>query len=154
MKNYLAKRLLWMIPILIGISFFAFVLINLSPSDPAEVALRVNEVTPTPEVIAEMRAQLGLDKPFMTRYVTWLGNAVRGDFGKSYVNNRLVGEEIAINPLDVRQEYIERMQELTNLMHQALSACGVEYVRLTTDQDLLLNLRAFLTRRMSGAARK
>lgn len=95
MKQYIVKRLLWMVPILIGISFFAFILINLSPSDPAEVALRVNEVTPTPEVIAEMRQQLGLDKPFMTRYVTWLGNAVRGDFGKSYVNNRLVGEEIA-----------------------------------------------------------
>jgi nickel transport system permease protein len=95
MKQHIVKRLLWTIPILIGISLFAFVLINLSPSDPAEVAIRVNEVTPTPENIAQMRRQLGLDDPFATRYLTWLGNAVQGDFGKSYVNNKRVGEEIA-----------------------------------------------------------
>ncbi|KNZ41140.1 nickel/cobalt ABC transporter permease [Acetobacterium bakii] len=95
MKNYIVKRLLWMIPILIGISFFAFILINMSPSDPAEVAIRVNEVTPTAENIAQMREQLGLDDPFMTRYLTWLGNALHGDFGNSYANNKPVGEEIA-----------------------------------------------------------
>ena len=69
MGSYLFRRLLNLIPILIGISFLSFVLINLSPSDPAEVAVRVNEVTPTEEVLAETRAKLGLDKPFLTRYV-------------------------------------------------------------------------------------
>ena len=62
MGSYLFRRLLNLIPILIGISFLSFVLINLSPSDPAEVAVRVNEVTPTEEVLAETRAKLGLDK--------------------------------------------------------------------------------------------
>ncbi|MFR1302526.1 hypothetical protein [Eubacterium callanderi] len=65
MKNYIIKRILWMIPILIGISFFAFILINLSPSDPAEVALRVNEVVPTEQNIADMREKLGLDEPLL-----------------------------------------------------------------------------------------
>ena len=55
MGSYLFRRLLNLIPILIGISFLSFVLINLSPSDPAEVAVRVNEVTPTEEVLAETR---------------------------------------------------------------------------------------------------
>ncbi|MEA4805682.1 nickel/cobalt ABC transporter permease [Acetobacterium wieringae] len=95
MKQYFVKRLLWMIPILIGISFFAFILINLSPSDPAEVAIRVNEITPTAENVAQMREQLGLDDPFLTRYATWLGNALQGDFGHSYVNNKPVAQEIA-----------------------------------------------------------
>jgi len=95
MKQYIVKRLLWTIPILIGISFFAFILINLSPSDPAEVAIRVNEITPTAENVAQMREQLGLDDPFMTRYLSWLGNALQGDFGNSYVNNKPVAEEIA-----------------------------------------------------------
>lgn len=95
MKQYFVKRLLWMIPILIGISFFAFILINLSPSDPAEVAIRVNEITPTAENVAQMREQLGLDDPFLTRYATWLGNALQGDFGHSYVNNKQVAQEIA-----------------------------------------------------------
>lgn len=95
MKNYIIKRILWMIPILIGISLFAFILINLSPSDPAEVALRVNEVVPTEQNIADMREKLGLDEPFLTRYFHWVGNALQGDFGNSYANNKPVGAEIA-----------------------------------------------------------
>lgn len=95
MKNYLAKRLLSIIPILIGISFLSFIIINLSPSDPAEVALRVNEITPTEEAIAGMREELGLDKPFLERYTTWLNDCINGDFGNSYVNKKPVGEEIA-----------------------------------------------------------
>ena len=69
-------------------------LINLSPSDPAEVAVRVNEVTPTEEVLAETRAKLGLDKPFLTRYVAWLNNSLHGDFGNRYVDDKPVLGEI------------------------------------------------------------
>ena len=50
------------------ISFIAFILLELAPSDPAEVALRVNEIVPTPEAIEGMRHELGLDKLFFTRY--------------------------------------------------------------------------------------
>lgn len=94
MKNYIRKRIFSIIPILIGISFLSFIIINLSPSDPAEVALRANEVVPINEAIHEMRDQLGLDKPFFERYTIWLGNSIKGDFGKSYVNNKPVVEEI------------------------------------------------------------
>ena len=55
MKNFITKRLLSMIPILLGISFLSFIIINLSPSDPAEVALRVNEIVPTEAAIEGMR---------------------------------------------------------------------------------------------------
>ena len=51
MKKYIIKRLLLAIPMIFAISFIAFILINLIPSDPAEVALRVNEIVPTPEAI-------------------------------------------------------------------------------------------------------
>ena len=56
-------------------------------SDPAEVALRVRQ-TPiiTPEAIAEVRKELGLDQPFLVRYVAWLMNCLQGDFGVSYTN--------------------------------------------------------------------
>ena len=94
MGSYLFRRLLNLIPILIGISFLSFVLINLSPSDPAEVAVRVNEVTPTEEVLAETRAKLGLEKPFLTRYVAWLNNSLHGDFGNRYVDDKPVLGEI------------------------------------------------------------
>lgn len=65
MKRYITKRIISIIPLLIGISFLAFILINLSESDQAEVALRVNEITPTETAVAEMREELGLDKPFL-----------------------------------------------------------------------------------------
>ena len=94
MKKYIIKRLLSIIPLLIGISFLAFTLMNLSQSDPAEVALRINEVTPTDEAIAEMRNELGLDKSFIERYATWMINIVQGDFGNSFINNKPVIDEM------------------------------------------------------------
>ena len=64
MRQYIIRRLLATIPLLFVISFFCFIFINLIPSDPAEVALRVRQ-TPviTPEAIAQVRAELGLDRP-------------------------------------------------------------------------------------------
>ncbi|WP_026477495.1 nickel/cobalt ABC transporter permease [Alkaliphilus transvaalensis] len=94
MRNYIIRRILLIIPILIGISFISFLLINLNPSDPAEVALRVNEIVPTDEAVTAMREELGLDKPFFQRYIIWLGNSLRLDFGNSYVNNKPVSGEI------------------------------------------------------------
>lgn len=95
MGNYMIKRLLSMIPILLGISFLSFILINLSPSDPAEVALRVNEITPTEAAVAEMRTELGLDKSFIERYAAWVLDSLQGDFGNSYITNKPVISEMS-----------------------------------------------------------
>ena len=95
MKRYILQRFLAIVPILIGISFFAFFLINIGPSDPAEVALRVNETVATPEAIATMRRELGLDKPFFIRYGTWLLNSLQGDFGNSYITKQPVLNEMS-----------------------------------------------------------
>lgn len=96
MKKYIIKRVLLAIPMLLAISFVAFLLINSMPSDPAEVALRVNEIIPTEEAIESMRNELGLNKPFLVRYINWLGDCLRLDFGVSYINtNRTVLEEIS-----------------------------------------------------------
>lgn len=95
MKKYVTRRVLLAIPMLFAISFIAFILINLMPSDPAEVALRVNEIIPTEEAIASMREQLGLNEPFFIRYFNWLGDCLKLDFGVSYTNtNRKVLDEI------------------------------------------------------------
>lgn len=95
MKRYILQRFLAIVPILIGISFFAFFLINIGPSDPAEVALRVNETVATPEAIATMRRELGLDKPFFIRYGTWLLDSLQGDFGNSYITKQPVLNEMS-----------------------------------------------------------
>lgn len=84
------------IPLLIAISFACFLFINLIPSNPAEVALRVQQ-TPiiTEEVIKAMEERLGLNKPFLVRYLDWIIGCLRGEFGISYVNpKRTVAGEI------------------------------------------------------------
>lgn len=92
MKHYVIKRILSAIPLLICISFVCFCFINLIPSDPAEVALRVRQVPViTEEAVQEVRSELGLDKPFFVRYVDWVVNCVQG----SYTNpSRTVSEEL------------------------------------------------------------
>ena len=88
MKKYISRRLISLLPILLGITFLAFVIINLSPSNPAEVALRVNNIVATEEAIASKTIELGLDKPFIERYFLWVINSLKGDFGTSYVNGK------------------------------------------------------------------
>lgn len=81
MKQYIIKRILSAIPLLIIISFVCFVFINLIPSDPAEVALRIRQVPIiTEEAVAQVRAELGLDKPYLIRYISWLADCLRGRF--------------------------------------------------------------------------
>ena len=94
MPILILRRLLILIPILIGISILSFVLVSLSPSDPAEVSIRVNAMVPTPELIALTRHELGLDQPFWQRYFQWCGAVLHGDFGQSYITGRPVAEEI------------------------------------------------------------
>lgn len=94
MTTYIIKRVLSIIPILIGISFFSFILIHLTGSDPAEVALRVNEITPTEAAVESMREELGLNEPFFYRYVDWVKKSVQGDFGYSFINKKPVLDEM------------------------------------------------------------
>lgn len=95
MIRFIAKRLLLLIPMLFAVSFLTFVLVNLGGSDPAEVALRVNEITPTEEAVASMREQLGLDQPFLRQYGDWMLGCLHGDFGNSYVDNEPVAAAVA-----------------------------------------------------------
>ncbi|MEE3652487.1 MULTISPECIES: nickel/cobalt ABC transporter permease [unclassified Brenneria] len=94
MTRYILRRLLMMVPLLLAISWVAFALIQLSPSDPAEVALRVNMIVPTDEAIAAMRHELGLDRPLWRQYVSWLQHSLHLDFGTSFVTRASVGREL------------------------------------------------------------
>lgn len=94
MKRYIYKRILTVIPLLVLVTFLAFILIHLRASDPAEVALRVNQITPTDEMIQAMREELGLDQPFLVRYTNWVVDSIQGNFGTSYVNKKPVLTEL------------------------------------------------------------
>ncbi|MBI6189106.1 ABC transporter permease subunit [Providencia rettgeri] len=85
-----------MFPLILLISFIAFLLLNLAPSDPAEVALRINEIVPTEQAIALMRQELGLDESFLVRYAAWLWDVVHLDFGQSFLTRTPVLNEILI----------------------------------------------------------
>lgn len=83
-KENLGRRLLQIVIVLFGISFFTFGLTYLSPGDPAEIMLTECGNIPTPELLEQTRAELGLDKPFLVQYGNWLKGLLTGDMGKSY----------------------------------------------------------------------
>ncbi|MGE7056546.1 ABC transporter permease, partial [Paenibacillus glucanolyticus] len=91
MGSYVVKRLLISVPILFIISFLTFLLINLSPMDPAEVVLRAQEVPEiTEELLAQTREELGMNQPFLKQYADWMLASLRLDFGESYVTGQSV----------------------------------------------------------------
>lgn len=86
MKKYVLKRLLQLIPILLGITFLSFAMMRVAGSD-AVTELYTNRGTEvSQEIIDARRAELGLDKPFLVQYFSWLGGMLTGDMGKSYVS--------------------------------------------------------------------
>lgn len=93
-KENLGRRLLQIVIVLFGISFFTFGLTYLSPGDPAEIMLTECGNIPTPELLEQTRAELGLDKPFLVQYGNWLKGVLTGDMGKSYSMKVLVVEKL------------------------------------------------------------
>lgn len=83
-KNNYVNRALQILLVLFGISFFTFSLTYLSPGDPAEIMLTECGNLPTPELLEQTRAELGLDKPFAEQYCRWAGHVLQGEMGKSY----------------------------------------------------------------------
>ena len=91
MARYIAKRLLLLIPVLFGISVIVFLIMAMIPGDPA---LAILGAYATPDSMAKLNAELGLDKPLLQQYFIWLGNLLTGDFGRSYNLNRPVLDEV------------------------------------------------------------
>jgi peptide/nickel transport system permease protein len=80
LQKYILKRLLALIPVLIGVSFLVFLILHLSPGDPARIILGSKATT---ENLEALRHQLELDKPFYQQYFIWLGKILTGDWGRS-----------------------------------------------------------------------
>jgi len=92
MLTYLGRRLLQLVPTLVLISLLVFVMLRLMPGDPAQV-LAGQEATP--EIVAEIRARLGLDRPLPVQYALYFRSLIRGDLGASIRSHQPVIEEIA-----------------------------------------------------------
>jgi peptide/nickel transport system permease protein len=106
LARYAARRLLMLVPVLIGISIFTFVLIRVLPGDPIRTIV---PETATESDIAAARERHGLDRPLVVQYGVYLGNLVRGDFGRSFQTN-----------IAVREQLLERIAPTIQLTTSAL----------------------------------
>ena len=88
--KYIFKRLLSLIPILIGISFISFALIYFTGGDAVAVRYEAIGGMLSPELINQKREELGLNRPFIIQYLSWLSGIIKGDMGVSYVSGKPV----------------------------------------------------------------
>ncbi|WP_342363446.1 ABC transporter permease [Terrarubrum flagellatum] len=87
MLSYVAKRLIWTLPTLLLVGFVVFVIVRLIPGDPAQIILGDSA---SPEQVAALRAQYGLDRPIFVQFAFWLGRAAQGDLGRSITDGQAV----------------------------------------------------------------
>ncbi|WP_333870693.1 ABC transporter permease [Desulforamulus putei] len=80
MASYIIKRILYLIPVLFGVTVLVFGIMHLAPGDPAQVILGPKA---TAESLAKLRAELGLDQPVYKQYIHWITNVLQGDWGRS-----------------------------------------------------------------------
>ncbi|HXG69571.1 MAG TPA: nickel ABC transporter permease [Gemmatimonadaceae bacterium] len=93
--DLIGARVVSVLPVLLGVSILSFAIANLAPGDPAAIILqRQMGEAPTAVEVEEFRSRLGLDDPFPQRYGRWMGAALQGDLGLSYVSGRPVFETL------------------------------------------------------------
>lgn len=88
MRSYVVKRLLQLIPILIGITLLAYLMMYLAGGNAVEAMLENQGVAVSQEVIDARKHELGLDQPFIVQYLNWLGGVLTGDMGVSYISGK------------------------------------------------------------------
>jgi peptide/nickel transport system permease protein len=111
MLAYTIKRLVLAVPVLLGLTVIVFLIMAMIPGDPATAILGSYA---TPENVARLNRQLGLDRTLVEQYFVWLGNLLQGDFGRSYNLNRPVIDEV-----------LERFSATLILAGAALVLCSV-----------------------------
>ena len=91
MHKFILKRLLLLVPVLLGVSLLVFAIMSFTPGDPAQLILGENAPA---HAVEALREEMGLNDPFVSRYARFVGNAVTGDLGRSYTSGRDVFDEI------------------------------------------------------------
>ena len=95
MRKYLLRRFLNMIPTLILVSLIVFSILRLLPSDPVRILAGIDETGAIdPDLYTRIKAELGLDRPLIVQYASWIGGVVSGDWGKSYLTGMYVFPQI------------------------------------------------------------
>ena len=94
MRKYIFGRILFVIPIMLILSFFTFSLTYLSPSDPVTLKYERMGAVPDKEQVEKTKEEMGLNDPFLVQYFHWLGNVLQGDLGESYYYSTSVWYQI------------------------------------------------------------
>ena len=116
MKKYILKRFLQLIPVLIGITFLSFAMMRIAGSD-AITELYGDKGAVAQEIIDAKRAELGLDQPFLTQYLAWVGGILTGDMGISYISGR-----------DVFQTFVSKLP--ATLLLTVLASCATVIISI------------------------
>jgi peptide/nickel transport system permease protein len=116
MAGFILKRVLLLVPVLLGVTVIVFVVMWLVPGDPATSLLGTFA---TPENVAKVRAELGLNQPMPVRYAIWLADVLHGNFGQSYILHRPVADEL-----------MDRLPPTLLLAGAALVLCSVAGILL------------------------
>ena len=103
MLGFVAGRLLHLVPVLLAVTLLTFLIASLLPGDLAYVILGDQA---TPENVAALRRDMGLDQPLWWRYLSWLGHVLQGDLGRGEVAGRyvVVVPEAQVDDLPAREE--------------------------------------------------
>lgn len=134
MRKYILQRFLQLIPVLIGITFLSFAMMRLAGSDAVEELYANAGAAVSQEVIDAAKAELGLDKPFLVQYFSWLGGMLTGDMGVSFISGR-----------DVFQTFVRKLP--ATLLLTALS------IALTIVISIPLGVLAAYSYNRSGEAK-
>ncbi len=94
MLSFILKRLILLVPLLLAVSLIVFIILRLGENDPAMAYLRLSQIPPTPNALAQAREELGLNRPLPVQYLEWLAKAIKMDFGRSYVTGAPVTERL------------------------------------------------------------
>ncbi|MBR0290462.1 MAG: ABC transporter permease, partial [Selenomonadaceae bacterium] len=94
MKKYFLARLVQLVPILFGVTFLTFGMMQFAGDDAVDIIYE-QSCSVSEEIKAAKRAELGLDQPFLIQYGQWLGGILMGDMGKSFISGKLVFETFA-----------------------------------------------------------
>ena len=147
MLGLVARRLLYLLPVLLAVSLLTFLVVSLLPGDLAYVILGDQA---TPEKVAALRHDMGLDRPIWLRYLGWLGNVLQGDFGRSFRTGQTVLQAVTERlPISFELIFLAELGALSIGVPLAIACAarsGGAFDRFITGSAFcMLSLPAFLS---------